>query len=154
MFYNYLQTFFSAKIKTKTVKIIKTCFSWDFHSLTELARVFLKFENLEGLVIFDCRKLTLFYDYLMKYLLVWFTLETCKENGKVYTVGQSFIRGNFSGWCTCKGEERVACVSLCPPEIVRCKQGEKKEYYKDYINESKCFCKTERCVKGNWVMVT
>lgn len=90
----------------------------------------------------------------MKYLLVWFTLETCKENGKVYAVGQSFIRGNCSGWCTCKGEERVACVSLCPPEIVQCKQGEKKEYYKDYINESKCFCKRERCVKGNWVMFT
>ena len=80
-------------------------------------------------------------------------LATCKKNGKEYQVGQSFIDNNCAATCTCFGEDRIGCVSLCPPALVICKKGEKKEQYKDYITDSKCFCNRERCVKGNCLIV-
>ena len=80
-------------------------------------------------------------------------LATCKANGKEYQVGQSFIDDNCTASCTCSGGDRVACVSLCPPTLVICKRGERKEQYKYHIPGSKCFCNRERCVKGNCVIV-
>ena len=41
------------------------------------------------------------------------------------------------------GEDGVGSVSLCPQKLVKCKQGGKKEQYKDYIDDSKCFCSRE-----------
>ena len=79
-------------------------------------------------------------------------LATCKANGKEYQVGQSFIANNCTATCTCSGQDRIGCVSLCPPALVNCKQGEKKEQYKDYITDSSCFSNRERCVKGNYII--
>ena len=80
-------------------------------------------------------------------------LATCKANGKEYQVGQSFIDDNCTASCTCSAGDRVACISLCPPTLVICKKGEKKEQYKEYIPGSKCFCNRECCVKGNCIIV-
>ena len=57
-------------------------------------------------------------------------LATCKANGKEYQVGQSFIPNNCTATCTCSGQDRIGCVSLCPPALVNCKQGEKKSNIK------------------------
>ena len=108
-------------------------------------------------------KLTTFDGYLKSILLgesqwLYFFvttpfLATCKANGKEYQVGQSFIANNCTATCTCSGQDRVGCVSLCPPALVICNQAEKKEQYRDYITDSKCFCNRERCVKGNYIIV-
>ena len=80
-------------------------------------------------------------------------LETCNANGKEYQVGESFIDNNCTEKCTCLGHDGFGCLSLCSPELVFCKQGERKERYKDYFNNSKCFCNRERCVKGNCIIL-
>ena len=94
-----------------------------------------------NIIAFDC--------YLKNYSV----LSICKANGKEYQVGQSFIDDRCTTSCTCSAGDRVACISLCPPTLVICKKGEKKEQYKEYILGSKCFCNRERCVKGNCIIV-
>ena len=84
----------------------------------------------------------LFYDHL---------LGNCTIAGKEYEPGQKFISEDCTGYCTCKAANSVSCVSLCPPMLVRCHIGEKIEEFNDYIDGSKCYCKRERCVKGNVV---
>ena len=87
------------------------------------------------------------------YLKNYSVLSICKANGKEYQVGQSFIDDSCTTSCTYSAGDRVACISLCPPTLVICKKGEKKEQYKEYIPGSKCFCNIERCVKGNCIIV-
>ena len=74
-------------------------------------------------------------------------------NGKEYKVGQDFIPDDCSGSCTCKGGGNMACNSLCPPSYVSCKPGEQIENYKEAVTGSNCYCKRQRCVKGNYILI-
>ena len=108
------------------------------------------FKNLEVTSIIVLKKNIIAFDCYLKNYSV---LSICKANGKEYQVGQSFIDDSCTRSCTCSAGDRVACISLCPPTLVICKKGEKKEQYKEYIPGSKCFCNRERCVKGNCIIV-
>ena len=84
------------------------------------------FKNLEVTSIIVLKKNIIAFDCYLKNYSV---LSICKANGKEYQVGQSFIDDSCTRSCTCSAGDRVACISLCPPTLVICKKGEKKEQY-------------------------
>ena len=52
------------------------------------------------------------------------SLKSCKINGKEYQVGESFMVNNCAESCTCLGHDGFGCLSLFPPGLVICRQGQ------------------------------
>lgn len=63
-----------------------------------------------------------------------------------------FINDSCTGRCRCQ-YGGIACVSLCPPMVVKCPSSMEEEAYDHPVdNTGKCTCKRRRCVSkvGAW----
>lgn len=68
-------------------------------------------------------------------------------DGKTYQLNQNFINEACSGQCKCYGWNRVACVSLCPPQYAVCSPDQTSIEEPVLVSkEPKCHCLRNKCV--------
>lgn len=70
----------------------------------------------------------------------------CLFEGVRYPVNKKFVDSTCRGYCKCKIDGLVSCVSLCPPSMVRCEPSQKKVRVKEPVPHSNCTCDQENCV--------
>lgn len=87
------------------------------------------------------------------FLLYFLFLDKCLINGRSYNLGEDFVSADCTGYCKCKEGGVVLCVSLCPPEAIKCQHHEKTIELSRKVPNSDCTCPTWRCLKRQGIQL-
>jgi len=69
----------------------------------------------------------------------------CFFEDKLYAKGESFASSSCAT-CRCEGGDSISCVSMCPPQVVKCNLDE-MIYFKRVKVKDHCSCVRKTCIK-------